>query len=49
MRLPQVTGDARPRPPISTFHLTLLVSLQLIGGSPCGLTPVSSGPRQDDQ
>ena len=47
--LPQISGVASPRPGIFTFHLMLLVSLQVVGGSAVGLTPVISGPRHCGQ
>src|SRR5260370_32877724 len=42
-------GVALPVPGILTFHLTLLVSLQVVGGSAEGATPVWSGPRHCGQ
>ena len=39
MRSPQTTGDAEPRPGISTFHLMFLVSLHSSGGFADGDTP----------
>ena len=38
-------GVALPLPGSSTFHRMLDCSLQVVGGSPCGATPVASGPR----
>ena len=42
-------GVAEPSPGIFTFHLTLLVSLQLVGGLAEGATPFWSGPRHCGQ
>ncbi len=38
-------GVESPKPGIPTFHLTCSVSLQCIGGSASGATPVARGPR----
>src|SRR6202034_4400166 len=48
-RLSQTMGVELPSPGIGVFHLTLLVSLQVSGGSACGATPVASGPRHCGQ
>jgi hypothetical protein len=42
-------GVARPPPGIFTFHLTLFVSLQVVGGLASGATPFWSGPRHCGQ
>ena len=49
IRSPQTTGDAEPRPGISTFHLTFFVSLHSIGGSAVFDTPLAYGPRHCGQ
>src|SRR5688572_9539409 len=49
MRLPQMIGVELPSPGISTFQRMFSVSLQVVGGSHCGATPLSSGPRQVGQ
>jgi len=46
---PQTIGEPEPRPGIGTFQRTLLVSLQVAGGSASGATPVASGPRHCGQ
>src|SRR5262245_52958281 len=43
---PQTMGVEAPRPGRGAFHLTLVFSSQLTGGSPRGAAPVASGPRQ---
>src|SRR5277367_3950493 len=48
-RLSHTMGVALPSPGIGVFHLTLLVSLQVKGGSACGAKPVASGPRHCGQ
>src|SRR5205085_10840233 len=45
MRSAQTIGVESPSPGMASFHLMLLVSLQLSGGSACGATPVPRGPR----
>src|SRR5262245_17384152 len=47
--LSQMTGVAEPLPGIFTFHLTWLVSLQVVGGLAKGATPLASGPRHCGQ
>src|SRR2546421_148566 len=42
-------GVDAPSPGICTFQRTLLVSLHFSGGSACGATPFSSGPRHCGQ
>src|SRR5580658_5521373 len=49
MRLSQTMGVESPSPGMGVFHLTLLVSLQVTGGSASGATPVASGPRHCGQ
>ena len=44
-RSPQTTGDADPRPGISTFQRMFFVSLHSRGGLAVGDTPVANGPR----
>ena len=48
-RSPQTTGDAHPRPGISTFQRTLLVSLHSVGGLAVRDTPAAKGPRHCGQ
>src|SRR5580658_3216514 len=45
----QTIGEAEPSPGSFTFHLMLLVSLQVVGGLASGATPVASGPRHCGQ
>ena len=45
----QTMGVDMPRPGIFTFHFTFSVSLQVVGGLPCGATPLASGPRHCGQ
>ena len=40
-RSPQMTGEAAPRPGISTFHLMFLVSLHSTGGLAVRETPLA--------
>src|SRR5580700_1711333 len=47
--LSQMMGVAEPLPGSFTFHLTLLVSLQLTGGLAAGATPLAKGPRHCGQ
>ena len=49
-RSPHVIGDDHPLPPITAFHATFSVALQ-VSGSPASFagTPVESGPRNFDQ
>src|SRR5580704_12044180 len=49
IRLSHTMGVALPSPGIGVFHLTLLVSLQVNGGSASGANPVASGPRHCGQ
>src|SRR5262245_18800901 len=49
IRSPQTTGDADPRPGISTFHFTFFVSLHSTGGSARSEAPVAKGPRHCGQ
>ena len=44
-RSPQITGEAAPRPGISTFHLMFRVSLHSIGGLAVREVPLAKGPR----
>src|SRR5262245_9876345 len=44
-RSPQTTGEADPRPGISTFQRTFFVSLHSTGGLAVFDTPVALGPR----
>ena len=48
-RSSQMMGVAWPLPGIFTFHLTLLVSLHVVGGLANGATPFWSGPRHCGQ
>src|SRR5262245_2477332 len=45
IRSPHTTGDADPRPGISTFHRMFFVSLHSVGGLAVFETPVAYGPR----
>ena len=49
MRSPQMTGDADPRPGISTFQRTFFVSLHSVGGVADCETPLAYGPRHCGQ
>src|SRR5882672_2735530 len=48
-RSPQMTGDADPRPGISTFQRMFFVSLHSTGGVAVFETPVAYGPRHCGQ
>ena len=41
-RCPQMTGDDRPLPGISTFHLTFFVLLHSVGGFSLDSRPITS-------
>src|SRR5712691_506552 len=49
IRSPQTTGEADPRPGISTFHRTFFVSLQSDGGLADWETPLAYDPRHCGQ
>jgi len=45
----QMIGVEVPKPGSFAFHFTRSLSLQLVGGAPCGATPVAWGPRHCGQ